>query len=345
MLNRLFQTIIGANKAHSSGASLDTMLNQMDRKLENVPSIVRPALTAKPRTPFDTNLPREAISMANLSTQQIAKLLPIMVPMQINMRRSARFYDGTFQPTRQYASAEFVQQLENVAYRLDAAAIRYVKVPTDAIFQHKGIPYQYAIIFTVEMAKEPLETAPSFEAMKEVVNGYKNLAVISNKLAHFLRKHGYGAYPGTAVGGLSDYAHLAESAGLGLIGYHGLLIAPENGARLRINTIYTNIENLPVQVENEHRWVRDFCAMCRKCIRKCPVNAIYDQPQPRGNGGMQCIDHATCRDYFQSHYGCAICLAVCPFSQIGYEKVQQRFKGNPAAPQYHIPQESVTVST
>ena len=76
MLSHLFQTIISANKAHSSGASLDTMLNQMDRKLERVPSTVRPALTAKPRTPFDTNLPREAISMANLSTQQIAKLLP-----------------------------------------------------------------------------------------------------------------------------------------------------------------------------------------------------------------------------------------------------------------------------
>ncbi|MCG8351940.1 MAG: hypothetical protein MI924_29590 [Chloroflexales bacterium] len=260
------------------------------------------------------------------------------------MRRSASFYNGAFQLMRQHASAAFVQELEFLAYRLGAAAMRYVKVPTDAIFQHKGVPCQYAIVFTVEMAKDPTETAPSFEAMKEVVKGYKNLAIISNKLTRFLRRHGYGAYPGTAVGGLSDYPHLAELAGLGAIGYHGLLIAPENGARLRINTIYTNIENLPMQEENEHQWVRDFCAMCKKCIRKCPVSAIFEQPQLRGNGGMQCIDHATCRDYFQSHYGCAVCLAVCPFSQVGYAKVRQRFKGNPHAPQYHIPVDAVTIS-
>lgn len=169
------------------------------------------------------------------------------------------------------------------------------------------------------------------------MRGYKNMAVIGNTLARFLRRNGFAAYPGTALGGVTDYVHLAELAGLGAIGYHGLLISPGAGARLRINTIYTNIENLPFQTENEHLWVRDFCAMCHKCVRKCPVNAIYEQPQPRGGGGMQCIDHASCRDYFTRNYGCAVCLAVCPFSQVGYEKVRERFKGNPIAPQFRIP--------
>jgi Fe-S-cluster-containing hydrogenase component 2 len=47
---------------------------------------------------------------------------------------------------------------------------------------------------------------------------------------------------------------------------------------------------------------------------------------------MQSIDHATCRDYFTANYDCAVCFAVCPFSQIGYEKVKSRFKGNQDAP-------------
>jgi epoxyqueuosine reductase len=83
------------------------------------------------------------------------------------------------------------------------------------------------------------------------------LALIGNQLAGFMRQNGFAAYPGTALGGLTDYPHLVEIAGLGAIGYHGLLITPNDGARLRINTIYTNITNLPIQTENEHLWVRD----------------------------------------------------------------------------------------
>jgi epoxyqueuosine reductase QueG len=173
--------------------------------------------------------------------------------------------------------------------------------------------------------------------MREVAKGYGNLARIGNQLAGFIRRNGFTAYPGTALGGLTDYTHLAEVAGLGAIGYHGLLITSNEGARLRINTIYTNITNLPIQTENEHLWVRDFCAMCKKCIRGCPVQAIYEQPRSRGDGGMQCIDQAACCDYFNQNYGCAVCLAKCPFSEMGYKKVKARFKGNPKAPQFRIP--------
>lgn len=212
-----------------------------------------------------------------------------------------------------------------------------MRVPPNAIFKGKGLPHQYAIVYTVEMDKEPISTSPSFESQLEVMRGYKNMAVIGNKLARFMRRRGFAAYPGTALGGITDYVHLAELAGLGAIGYHGLLITPGEGARLRINTLYTNITNLPVQDENEHLWVRDFCAMCHKCVRSCPVQAIYQAPVPRGDGGMQCIDHASCRVYFTKNYGCAVCLAVCPFSQVGYDKVKERFKGNPTAPRFQIP--------
>ena len=152
-----------------------------------------------------------------------------------------------------------------------------------------------------------------------------------------MQRNGFAAYPGTALGGVTDYPHLAELAGLGTIGYHGLLISPHDGARLRINTIYTNITNLPLSTENEHAWVRDFCAMCKKCVRSCPVGAIYNEPKPRGDGGMQCIDHASCRDYFAANYGCAVCVKVCPFSQVGYDKIKAGFKGNDSAPQFRIP--------
>ena len=320
--------------------SLDTLLAHMDRHLDTLTDLVRPAPQSRPRTPFDSDVPPEQVSTLNFTVRQRLKALPQMVPLMIGMQRSARMYRGRFQATRSEASPEFIAKLEALARAAGARDIAYVKVPNSAIFQGKGIPCQYAIVFTVEMDKEPISTAPSFECMHEVMKGYKNLARTSNRLAGFLRRHGYAAYPGTALGGLTDYPQLAELAGLGAIGYHGLLISPGEGARLRINTIYTNITNLPTLEaqgqENEHLWVRDFCAMCRKCVRSCPVGAIYEQPLPRGDGGMQAIDHATCRDYFTTNYGCAVCLAVCPFSQAGYEKVKAKFKGNPNAPQLRI---------
>lgn len=336
MLQKIFARLISSGATKQGRPSLDRLLERMDKHLDNFKSLVPPAPESKPRTPFDTDLPKEQMSTLNFTLRQMLKVIPQAMPLLRGMRRSAHMYDGKFQPIENEASPEFLAELEAMAYAAGAKDIKYVKVPRNAIFRDKGIPHEYAIVFTVEMDKEPIDTAPSFECMHEVMRGYKNLAGISNKLASFMHTHGFAAYPGTALGGLTDYVYLAELAGLGAIGYHGLLISPHEGARLRINTIYTNIENLPIEADNEHLWVRDFCAMCKKCIRECPVDAIYDQPQPRGDGGMQTIEHAVCRDYFASNYGCAVCLAVCPFSQAGYDKVKARFKGNDKAPQFRI---------
>ncbi len=324
-----------------SGPSLDILLNWTDKHIFKLKNLIRPAPESKPRTPFATNLPKEKVSMRNLTGRQMLQVLPKFLPLMANMVLGSRLYDREFKASSREADPQFIAELEAMAKAAGAKDIAYIKVPANAIFRDKGIPCEYAIVFTVEMDKEPISTAPSFECQLEVMDGYKRMSTIANRLSRHMRKNGFAAYPGTALGGLTDYVHLAELAGLGAIGYHGLLISPGEGARLRLNTIYTNITNLPTLEArgetNEHLWVRDFCAMCNKCVRKCPVGAIYDQPQPRGDGGFQSIDHATCRDYFTEHNGCAVCLAVCPFSQIGYEKVHAGFKGNDAAPQFRIP--------
>lgn len=351
MIQQIFDLIVrnGSNNGDSTKRpSLDAILDMADQHIYNIETLVQPAPESKPRTPFNTDLPNEKVSMLNFTGRQRLKVMTKAVPLFLNMQRGARLYDKTFRPKRTQANPAFVGELETLARRLGAKDIGYVKVPRNAIFRGKGIPCEYAIVFTVEMDKEPIETAPSFECQLEVMDGYKRMSTIAGKLVRFLRSSGYAAYPGTALGGLTDYVHLAELAGLGAIGYHGLLIAPGEGARLRINTIYTNITNLPTlaaqRKDNEHLWVRDFCAMCKKCVRSCPVSAIYEQPRPRGDGGMQAIDHATCRDYFTSNYGCGVCLAVCPFSHVGYDKVKARFKGNDRAPHFRIPVDAHPVS-
>ena len=320
-----------------SGPSLDALLAQFDDELANFSELVAPAANSMPRTPFDIEVPEDEQWMRKLGAREALRLLPRMPVLMQAMKRSARFYDGRFTPRERNASPEFLAKLEAGARARGASAVKFVEVPDYAIFRDKGLPCRYAIVLTVEMDKARMESAPSFDAFVEVVDGYKRLALISNWIAKQLRRAGFAGYPGTALGGLTDYPLLAELAGLGAIGYHGLLIAPEGGARLRINTVYTNIENLPLASTQAHAWVRDFCAMCRKCVRKCPVDAIFDEPVPRGDGGMQCIDREGCNEYFSRNYGCAICLAVCPFSHSGYDKVQARFKGNERAPRFAIP--------
>lgn len=335
LFDRFFELIMPSGSR--GGPSLDTMLAQFDKELENFSTLVQPAPESKPRTPFDSPNMEATSRFGDATPRQRVSMLPVMGSLIWNMRQSAKLYDGNFTPGQETADAAFIAGLEKMAREAGAADIKYVKVPPNAIFKHKGIPHEYAIVITVEMNQQNLENAPSFDCFLEVARGYRNLAIIGNKLAKHMRENGFAAYPGTSLGGITDYVYLGEVAGLGAAGYHGMLITPGEGTRLRINTIYTNITNLPIEIENEHLWVRDFCAMCRKCIRSCPVDAIYDQPVPRGDGGMRCIDHDACRDYFHLNYGCAICLVACPFSQFGYDTVKTRFKGNPEAPQFRIP--------
>lgn len=342
---RLLDSFTDLDSTSTKAPSLDALLSHFDKELDNFSNLIQPAPESKSRTPFDSpNV--KANKFSGMRLAQIPDLLTTMLPLVLKMKQGSKLYDGKFQPKADTTTPEFIEELEKLARQDGAKDIRYIKVPRNTIFKGKGLPYQYAIIFTVEMDKGKMSSAPSFDAFLEVAKGYKRMAFISYKIAVLMRKEGFAAYPGTALGGITDYTHLGELAGLGAIGYHGLLITPNEGARVRINTIYTNIENLPIteQLENEHLWVRDFCSMCKKCIRNCPVKAIFDQPVPRGDGGMQSIDHAVCRDYFNQYQGCAICLAKCPFSQSSYAKIKASFKGNQSAPKFRIPESSVADS-
>lgn len=316
---------------------LDQILVRQDAKMAPMTDVVYPSANAEPRHTFTARIPANQTWIGSLPRRRRLTLLPTMIRLIREMNVSGNFYQERFVPARMEAPATFIEAIKALAMAQGATAVQFVKVPPDAIFTSKAIPEPYAIVFTVRMDKAIMDTAPSFEAMHEVMKGYKRMAIISNIVTRRLRAHGYAAYPGTALGGLTDYSRIAEVAGLGAIGYHGLLITPEDGALLRINTIYTSITNLPLVDENPHTWIRDFCARCRKCIRQCPVSAIFHQPRVQENGRIKCIDGKACLDYFAANYGCAVCIDVCPFSQVGYDVVHERFKGNPDAPQFHIP--------
>ncbi|MCP4050621.1 MAG: hypothetical protein GY730_07955 [bacterium] len=118
---------------------------------------------------------------------------------------------------------------------------------------------------------------------------------------------------------------LAEAAGLGTIGKHGLLINPRFGPNLRIATLYIDVENLPVNNINEHLWIRKFCQKCNNCQRKCPGSAIYKETKIFADGSKQCIDYKKCAIPFANQYNCTVCVKECLFYKRGYSKIKEKF--------------------
>ncbi|MEM9680175.1 MAG: 4Fe-4S dicluster domain-containing protein [Bacteroidota bacterium] len=220
-------------------------------------------------------------------------------------------------------SATFLKEIEDYAKSLGAADIGYTKVNPRHIFKGFHLPYPNAMVFTIEMDKAKIKTAPSKDSLKEVWRSYHTIGEVVNTICERMRQNGFNAYPGHAIGGDVHYIPLAIDAGLGYSGKNGLLITRKNGPRVRLAAVFTDVENLPFNIENEHEWVRDYCNSCDNCIKKCPAGAIFKNPKSHENGDPIFIDHKKCAVPFSNENGCTICIKVCPFSYGDYEHIKE----------------------
>ena len=213
------------------------------------------------------------------------------------------------------ASVEFLERLREYAQSLDVCQFEYVKLPHDLIFQEYGVLYDNAIILAMEMSKERIDKAPSQATLDMVFGTYDDLGKAANKIAEFLREYGYASQADHPLGGLVLFPPLAQKAGIGWVGKHGLLITPEFGPRVRLAAVYTNIGNLPFAVSNNHGWIEDYCEICGICVKQCPPEAIRDASVTHETGRITRIFQQDCFEYFAQYYGCSMCVKVCPFSE------------------------------
>ena len=228
-----------------------------------------------------------------------------------------------------HISATHLAELKEYAMSLGVSDIGYTKVNQRHIFKGEKILFENAIVITVKMEKAEIATAPSKKAVSEIFRTYYQLGVIVNKISTLLRKHGYNAMAGPAIGGAVSYVPLAVDAGLGVIGKHGMLISDRDyGPSLRIAAVYTDIENLPLAKENPHLWVKKFCEKCNKCVRSCPAGAIYPTAvkTEEDPNGYTCIDVTKCATPFANNYGCTVCIKSCTFFNNDYEKIKRGFQ-------------------
>jgi len=226
---------------------------------------------------------------------------------------------------KQEISRKDLSELVSLAEDLGACSMGYSEVEPSYIFRNKGILYKNAIVLSIRMDHDKISTAPSKAAEKEIFRTYYRLNVAVNKIKDFLNERGYNAHAGPALGGEVNYPLLAQKAGMGAIGKHGLLITPENGPSIRLAAVFTDIGNLPFGETNEHMWIPEFCEGCNICVKKCPASAIYKETLVLEDSSEMHVDYKKCAVPFSKDRGCTVCVKECVFFRTDYDKIKAGF--------------------
>ena len=223
------------------------------------------------------------------------------------------------------ATSEFWDEITEKAYSLGIQLIGFASVDENLIFEVDQTTkinslYENAIVLGMEMNFDAIQTSPEAPAGLEALRIYAELGIATNNLAEFIRSKGYGAIACHPLGGPILYPAMAVKANLGEIGRQGLLITKKFGPRQRLSMIATNASPLPKIVEEEYK-ISKYCDKCGTCIKMCPVNAILEKPIENEDGTVTRIDSNKCFPYFYENVGCSICIKVCPFHSVGYNKL------------------------
>jgi ferredoxin len=225
-----------------------------------------------------------------------------------------------------FTPTDITRLVKGLAHHYGACAAGITELADYHVYTHIGrgkgiygapikLDHQYAIAFTVEMSYSMLRRAPAAPESMEVSKQYLSAATIATQLALFIRSIGYPAR--THIDGNYQVVCplVARDAGLGEIGRMGLLITPQQGPRVRIGVVTTNLPLLPDRPVRDPSVV-DFCRRCLKCAENCPSRSIsFDDRQVIDEVERWQIDSETCFHYWNVvGTDCGRCVTVCPYS-------------------------------
>jgi NAD-dependent dihydropyrimidine dehydrogenase PreA subunit len=204
------------------------------------------------------------------------------------------------------------------SFALDHEADQVGIAPLDPewVFQGYEVKATWAIAIGVTMNHERLATAPELDSVVEVFTQYNRGGRAALALAAWIRGQGYqaDAHSGPKAGPV-NMIPAALACGLGELGKHGSMINRHVGASFRLASVLTD---LPLVADSPDEFGADeFCRTCKLCMKKCPMGAISGEKQLVRGEIKWYVDFDKCIPYFNDTFGCAICIAVCPWSSPG----------------------------
>lgn len=213
----------------------------------------------------------------------------------------------------QQSAADWSRQLAAHARSLDLELFGIAAFKPEWTFAGEALDYQWAVMIGVAHDYAQIKTAPEAAAGAEVVRQYGRANKAAKDIASWIRLRGWDAafYAGPMAGAVLLIPPAIE-CGFGELGKHGSIINREYGSSFRLAGVLTNIPLLPTP--REAYGVDDFCSRCQVCANACPPDAILPEKVPVRGENKWYVDFDKCIPFFNEHFGCGICIAVCPWS-------------------------------
>ena len=186
--------------------SFETYVDELDRPIESGPDSRHPRIV--PLVVMDYgNIWARLRQLRYIGRRMLASIRE-MVTSAKSIQENPYLDKTTIEPG-------ILLDLEGYAKSLGIAEIGYTRVNPSHIFKGYHILFPNAIVFTIEMDRLKIKSAPSVPSFQEIFRTYHEVGKTVNKVATFLRERGFNAQAGPAIGGDVNYVPLARDAGLG----------------------------------------------------------------------------------------------------------------------------------
>lgn len=225
---------------------------------------------------------------------------------------------------------EWTAQLQTFVDAGDCEMTGVAALQQEWVFDHELTDLPNVIVLGFQHEFEELQHVPDARGGKDVTRQYARAAEGAKKVAAWLRAQGHRA--DAVTGPMTGKILLIPPAlecGFGELGKHGSIINPEFGSAFRLGAVLTDA---PFALTPPRDFgIDDFCTRCRVCENACPPEAIKPHKQTVRGAEKWYVDFDTCIPFFAETSGCAICIAVCPWSKPGVgfnmaDKVAKRNK-------------------
>lgn len=211
---------------------------------------------------------------------------------------------------------ELTAKLQTFVDAGDCEMTGVARLKPEWVFDHEVTDLPNVIVLGVQHEFEELRHVPALRGGKDVTRQYVRAAEASKKVAAWLREQGHraDAVTGPMTGSILMIPPALE-CGFGELGKHGSIINPEFGSAFRLGAVLTDAPLATTPARDFG--IDDFCTRCRVCEKACPPEAIGPAKQTVRGVEKWYVDFDKCIPFFAESSGCAICIAVCPWSKPG----------------------------